>query len=348
MTMPYTFANGVGNYPDATKFNANFNYLEVLARRNRIINGNFLINQRQVTSVADDVYHLDRWYSLHESGNVTIAQVDGESGSIKNIKLTQPDASPKRIGIAQALEKNNIYDLYGSVATLTGRVRCSLSQPIRFAVVAVGADDTLNSDIVGNWLSSTFTESNFFASGAYPKAVGSITPSANTWTNFSLTVPDMGTWTNHVVFLWTEGTLIQNGTLEFARIALRQGAEAVHSETFNRSFAEELLLCQRYYEKSYDMATAPGTATTTGAIAFKAHTTGHIQGLPFKVQKRTAPVMTFYNPNSGASGTWRDVGGSTDKTATADLTGESNCRVTLTSSVDGNSMLGHYVASAEL
>ena len=350
MTVPNVFANGVGNYPDATKFNANYDYLEVLARKNRLINGNFAINQRQATSVADDAYCLDRWYVLTETGNVTVAQMtDVESGTATSIKLTQPDATPKRIGLAQIMESINCRDLQGAAVQFSGKLKCSLSQPVRFAIVGnSGSADVQTSDLVGNWSSTNYSNNNFFQGATWPYGVGTITPTAATWTNFSVTAT-LGYTNNFSVFVWTEGTLAQNGTLELARMAFKPGIEIVHGQShMHFDIASELVACQRYYEKSYNQGIAPGTATNTGIVYFMSNGTNHLECVPFKVTKRGTPNVTLYNPNSGASGSWRDYTAPADKTVGYGFVGDSIMHVNVTSSVDGNATGGHYVAEIEL
>jgi len=350
MTVPNVFANGVGNYPDATKFNANYDYLEVLARKNRLINGNFAINQRQATSVADDAYCLDRWYVLTETGNVTVAQMtDVESGTATSIKLTQPDATPKRIGLAQIMESINCRDLQGAAVQFSGKLKCSLSQPVRFAIVGnSGSADVQTSDLVDKWSSTNYSNSNFFQGETWPYGVGTITPTAATWTNFSVTAT-LGYTNNFSVFVWTEGTLAQNGTLELARMAFKPGIEIVHGQShMHFDIASELVACQRYYEKSYNQGTAPGTATTAGIVYFKSNGINHLECVPFKVTKRGTPNVTLYNPNSGASGSWRDYTAPADKTVGYGFVGDSIMHVNVTSSVDGNATGGHYVAEIEL
>ena len=48
---------------------------------------------------------------------------------------------------------------------------------------------------------------------------------------------------------------MQNAIIQF-----EAGSTATNFE--KRTFSEELTLCQRYYEKSYNLGTAPGTART--------------------------------------------------------------------------------------
>ena len=274
---------------------------------------------------------------------------DVESGTTTSIKLTQPDATPKRIGLAQIMESINCRDLQGAAVQFSGKLKCSLSQPVRFAIVGnSGSADVQTSDLVGNWSSTNYSNSNFFQGATWPYGVGTITPTAATWTNFSVTAT-LGYTNNFSVFVWTEGTLAQNGTLELARMAFKPGIEIVHGQShMHFDIASELVACQRYYEKSYNQGTAPGTATTTGIVYFRSNGTNHLEGVPFKVTKRGTPNVTLYNPNSGASGSWRDYTAPADKTVGYGFVGDSIMHVNVTSSVDGNATGGHYVAEIEL
>lgn len=83
-----------------------------------------------------------------------------------------------------------------------------------------------------------------------------------------------------------------------------------------RTFQEELHICQRYFEKSYNITTAPGTVTDVGAFF---HQSGGSFSDPrwfknvvhFKVHKRTTPTVVSYSPSTGASGQVAGAGPST-------------------------------------
>ena len=70
-------------------------------------------------------------------------------------------------------------------------------------------------------------------------------------------------------------------------------------------FETTLRKCQRYYEKSYEYATAPGTNTFSGAYYDEVGGTNYprIQA-HYSVRKRTRTpnTITIYNPNTGTSG----------------------------------------------
>jgi hypothetical protein len=78
----------------------------------------------------------------------------------------------------------------------------------------------------------------------------------------------------------------------------------------SRHFAEEFALCQRYYEKSYNIADTPGTITTNGVIyaPASAYSTTSIDPGPFvkyRVAKRIVVAPTIYNHVTGGSASFR-------------------------------------------
>jgi hypothetical protein len=119
-----------------------------------------------------------------------------------------------------------------------------------------------------------------------------------------------------------------------------------------RPFGTELALCQRYYEKSYDEATTPGTSTEAGALL--AISPGNINrvfgSIQLRVTKRGTPTYTVYS-TTGASGNFRDITTSSDKAASLATTAGQN-GVGLISSAGitavTDTIAFHYTASAEL
>tara|TARA_B100001287_G_scaffold69115_1_gene56859 strand:- start:527 stop:1687 length:1161 start_codon:yes stop_codon:yes gene_type:complete len=78
----------------------------------------------------------------------------------------------------------------------------------------------------------------------------------------------------------------------------------VATEFDHRSFGQELELCQRYYQKSYDYSTTPGTATTIGSISNTAYAAINYAGnsVQLPVRMRTTPTVTLYSTTTGATG----------------------------------------------
>jgi hypothetical protein len=125
--------------------------------------------------------------------------------------------------------------------------------------------------------------------------------SANTW--FSLGGANTASWaTANQVNAFDANS----SSLQLAQVQVIEGTHTDPTfSTAGRNFADELALCQRYYEKSYDLEIAPGT---TGSFVgsffiFKSGTNSFLQSVSFKVRKRAAPTMTERSISTGASGT---------------------------------------------
>jgi hypothetical protein len=251
---------------------------QIAGLRNKIINP-FTENQRALISVADDTYCLDRWYVLTESGNVTVAQIaDPEPGAPSAIRLTQPDATPKRMGIATIIESKDIRQYRSTAMNFAGRVKPSFTGNVRYAIIEhTGTADVVTSDVVSNWASATFTPSNFFIAGINILKTGTVAPGAATYADFSDWVA-LGASTNNVIlFFWTESAQAQNATLEANRPQYEPGIVRTPQEWR----LNELQLCQRYFwQGGYGWAGSCISATN-----------GTVSGI-FPVQMRGAPTFS--------------------------------------------------------
>lgn len=92
-----------------------------------------------------------------------------------------------------------------------------------------------------------------------------------------------------------------NNEFRLAQVQLHEGIDEIPFNRLARDFATELQMCQRYFEKTWNIGTAVGTNTLTG--------THHINGFSqasakdvvwcdeFTVNKRSTPTMTMYDQN---------------------------------------------------
>lgn len=117
-----------------------------------------------------------------------------------------------------------------------------------------------------------------------------------------------------------------------------------------RPFALDLAHCQRYYETSYNIGTAPSTATFTGCIlAFLGGTSRYRSNIVAKVQKRSTPTLTIYSPYNGSSGFIYNASTTTNQAASAIYSGENCFAVQGTESVvTTDAMVLHYVMNNRL
>jgi len=159
--------------------------------------------------------------------------------------------------------------------------------------------------------------------------------SADTWEKKTITIlgPTIGTWntTNGTAFTirWDMGVgttyttattedwsvsgniwgytggvkFVETNNVDFYITGVQLEVGSVATEFERRPFGYELGLCQRYFTKSDNYDTVPGTgsreelAIYAGLIA-NAHTQGNVN---FPVEMRAQPTLVFYHPSSGAS-----------------------------------------------
>ena len=138
----------------------------------------------------------------------------------------------------------------------------------------------------------------------------------------------------------------------YSRPQLERGDAAAGSDF--RPQALELMLCQRYYEKSYEVSVPPGTAGAAAgvvqAIAVAPSDGAYFRVLaPYSVTKRTNPAVTLYSPTTGASGATRNTYSNADITGSVNAVGSSHhCVAAIPSQSTGDRLEMHFTADAEL
>jgi hypothetical protein len=355
--------------------------------RNRIINGAQVIDQRNagaaVTGInAAGFYITDRWKSMAVntwggSGVVFSGQQNRDS-------LTPPAGFTNYLGMATTTQSTSL------PATTT----LDLTQVIEGFNMADFAWGTANAQPVtlSFWVRSNLTGTfgGSVTKSAYNRSyVFSYTISAaNTWEYKTVTIPGetTGTWltTNglgaNISFSLGAGSSMMttpgswNSTLFSAPtgqqqicastsnrfyitgVQLEEGTAASPFE--NRLYGTELQLCQRYYEKSYNIETPPGTNVSSsgeGMLVTSGSTNqgGNLQVfISFKVFKRAVPTVTGF-ADSGTSGQWTYANSSTNGTnATANFgaTGQHGTRFFIGTGQNWAvaNCAGCWTASAEL
>jgi hypothetical protein len=345
--------------------------------RNRIINGHMMIDQRAAggsftpTSTTSRTYGTcDRWGTyITVASKFTIQQ---NAGSV-----TPPAGFVNYLGITSS----SAYSTVSSDLNL-------LQQPIEgfnFADLNFGSSNAKTVTIsfwVYSSLTGTFGGSlaNFSASRFYP-FVYTIN-SANTWQYITITIPGdtTGTWvgaTNSVgAYLnfhisvgstnsaapgsWTSSTgwgangatnitSVNGATFYVTGVQFEKGSVATPFDF--RLYGKELLMCQRYYAKSYAQGTVPGTASIyNGALQSYVGTGSSGASLPFRfpVSMRAVPTITFYDL-AGTSGKVYANGNGVTPDAQTSYYGTDGAYFGQTSVTSGGvQLLAQYTASAEL
>lgn len=312
--------------------------------KNKIINGNFDFWQRASSlAITGSEYVADRWLS-HEgtSGVATISrqlfslgQTDVPNNPEYYMRHDQTTGGTGDVGFEQRIE---------DVRTLNGQ-----SLTVSFwAKVGSGSMDVTpklvqNFGTTGSPSTSVITAESaisidtlwkkYLVTFALPSINGKVLGSDN---NDFLSIQ----------LLTPVSTIF---TLDVAQIQLEKGLIA--TEYDNRPLGYELSLCQRYYEKSYNVDVNPGTTTNVGSITILAQTTTTLAA-KFRsklIEKKTTPTIIWYSPGTGANGKIRNFSDNVDETVTAITDTGNRSTGYPTVSLSGFKIYkGHYTADAEL
>lgn len=267
---------------------------------NLLINGGFSVWQRgtNFSSVASGTYVADRWRTAASAMTVSRAS-DAPTGAPYALEANASGAWT----IAQRIERASAIGLVGErLAVAFWAKSVSGSGALSVALASANADD----DFSATTAIQTITLAN---------------PGA-TWTRFIAVFDALPSGVAHGVQLSVSRA---SGACRIAGVQAHKGADAPAFSV--RAPAQEIALCQRYFEKSHNMATAPGGApgggncsATVGAPGSSAYAT-----LAFKVQKRVTPTFAVFD-GLGASAkvsyydtAWRN--GGTPSVATANEAG---------------------------
>ena len=292
--------------------------------RNRIINGDMRIDQRNagasVAFASNTVgYSLDRWLIDNTTdGALTVQQSSTAPAGFSSsclITVTTSDtslAATQRCRIRQPIEGYNISDLAWGTAnaqavTLSFWVRSSLtgsfggalnnsavdrSYPFTYTISAANTWEqktvTVAGDTSGTWL----TTNGIGLIAQFGLGIGStFSGTAGAWASSQIMAP-----TGATSVVGTNGA-----TFYITGVQLEAGTVASNFE--RRDYGRELMMCQRYYCKTFNADVAPvQNGGGIGAISFISQVANVIYDAMwrFPVEMRTTPsTITTYSTNAG-------------------------------------------------
>ena len=345
--------------------------------RNRILNGNMVIDQRNAgasVTPTDGQYVLDRWKQLQSVASKYSVQqnaggVTPPAGYTNYLGVTSLSAysvgASDYFAVLQEVEGFNSADLAwgtanASTVTVSFWVRSSLTgtfggtignsannraYPFTYAISAANTWEQKSVTIAGDTSGTWLTNNGIGLRVKFGLGVGSTyNGTAGSWQASNLISA-----TGSVSVVGTSGA-----TFYITGVQLEAGSVATPFE--RRPYGTELALCQRYFEKSYNIGTAPGSAVTASRVTTAGNagavTTGYIEGyLGWKVNKRSAPTVTIYDMAGTSAKCTRlstGIGTSDNQTVATSVEGETGCAVFSSGSASGNCLQLHYTASSEL
>lgn len=283
--------------------------------RNHLINGNFAIAQRGTSFTStgsannDDTYNLDRWYILSDGNDIADITQDTatvpSNGSQTAIALDVETVN-KKFGIAQIIEQRNCAGLIGNTVTLSFKAKVSSTSKldnVKAAIIAwSGTADTVTSDVISAW-NVEGTNPTLITNATYENSPANLNLTTSYATYSVSAAVDTASTKNIIVLIWSDVTDTTLGDfLYITDVQLEVGTAATPFE--RRQYGQELALCQRYYSKSYNLSTVPGTSSTGGYAALPglAGGTGNTRtNIRFAVDMRTAPTLSYWDLAGNAS-----------------------------------------------
>ena len=323
----------------STDVNNKLNYLESKSAKNYVINGNFDVWQRSQNAVGVNGYGYfapDRFAFATANATANISRQEFANGQEEvpnnpkyflRYELTNP-GSPNAI----------LYHKVEDIRILAGQT-CTLS-----FYAKASSNITLTTDFQQVFGSggSAIVDGN---ADKVDHSVGTSWQKFTATFNFySVTGKTIGV-ANFLQMRWYFPNNT-NITIDFAQIQLEKGSVANNFE--HRSRSQEIFLCQRFYEKSYDLETPPSSITSNGYISERAIGSDIDVNVPFRNTKRAIPSVIIINPDTGTPGYVRNYSNSTNVAMGAFYVGELSFNTAKGGLSNGQKLAWHFTADAEL
>jgi len=320
------------------------------AGKNKMINGKFDIWQRG-TSIslpnATWTYGPDRFaaYSAFSAGTSTFSQQTFTAGAApvagyeaQYFARVTCGSTATFFQIEQRLE--DVRTFAGQTVTVSFWAKSSATPTVKVTTYqnfGTGGSSGVNTDgsnfaLTSSWVRYTATLSIPSISG---KTIG---------TNNAL----------NVGLVHVSGG-INSATIDTWGWQIEAGSTATDFQTATGNLADELVACQRYYEKSYDLGTfagateGSGVITTAGSLAL---TTSFITGqVVYKVTKRVPATVVFYDLAGNSNKCRRNYPGNSNtdnQTIEAQFSGQGAISFFSSGSANASNVYVHFTASAEL
>jgi hypothetical protein len=302
------------------------------------------IFQRGATASDVNGYFVDGWYTNRTGSvnhmNVLVNNISfGSNKFALRISRTAGDTQTNALNLYQPIEQTISQSLAGGNATLS-------------FILGTGANiSALNGHAVNIYYQTSLTDQG--VGGAWT-AIGvqlfSVTANAiyGARQGYTFAIPVGATQLMVQVSFAVTGTAGADESFYITEIQLEPGSVATAFE--RRPIGTELALCQRYFEKSYNQADAPGNTSylTQGGAFLAVDVSNAIGNTQFSVTKRATPTVTIYDPTTGLSGHARDATGGASYPMTVTDISQVNFNRLTGSMTTGHLFSAMWTASAEL
>jgi hypothetical protein len=304
------------------------------AGKNKIINGDFRINQRSFTSATTEVYGFDRWITLVTNGGGSVtssaqtftagtAPVAGyEAINFYRCVTASQTATDSRAGLAQRIEDVRTFagqtvtmSFWAKAATGTPNISASIQQ--RFGSGGSAVVWTLSSvkTITTSWARYSFTLT-------VPSVAGkTIASDSNLQAVVCLSAgSDIASAFNSIG--------VQNNTFDIWGVQVEAGSIATPFQTASGGSPQaELAMCQRYYQ----VIASGSSKAICNAMAYGATSVYGI--IHFNTQMRTTPTISQVTGTNFYSIEGNAVGDAFDSIAGLNYASEGRTGISVTSGI---------------
>ena len=269
---------------------------------NKIINGNFAVNQRTddqsetqsytaatTPANSDDTYLFDRWKLLSDGNDIVDVHSYGRTMGSRDFGTNsgppwmpaetgfamamEVETGDKKFGQAQFIESMNCNDLRGQTCTLSWKARTSVLQSsptsIKAAVIGwVGTSDTITSDIISDW-NDEGSDPILVANAEYLNVPSNILLNS-TMKTYSLKVNVPVGIKNVIVFIWNDmsngvvGTTV--GDFIFLSDVQLERGDFENPRFQNEPYDITERKCHRYYYKATGTHFGQVYSTSSGFV----------------------------------------------------------------------------------
>lgn len=346
-----------------------------------LYNGGFDFAQRQApatlttySNTTGRAYGADRWGMTNENASIQYQRVDSiaavEAGlNARFYGKFKKITSAGKIQVSQVVEGANTGSLRGRTVRVQAKMRYTVaaSMTVRLGLLyltSAGTVDVMPASFVSahgangtdpTWGTNLTALAPVTVDGGSISGLGMTCVLTGSWVRYSATFVVPTTAKNLIPCIWSNSQLAANDELNIAETGNYDGSEII--DWTPRPYAQELALCQRYYQKSFAIDTAPAQNVGLAGSVRVPVTTAGISTVSIVGQVRHVVTLfhalgaiTIYNP-SAANAFVRNVTGPSDATATSTANPQTsgfhvNCTGIAAWAV-GNDAAFHYSVEAD-
>jgi hypothetical protein len=319
---------------------------------NPVINSALDIWQRGTSFTvpsSSTTYTADRWAVVRNATGMTVsrqaAALTGFNYAIR-IQRDSGNTSTLTLDAGYTLESADAIPYAGKTVTVSFYVRAGANYSatsnnlVSYANWGTGTDQRILSGFTG---STNFVYNTTALTTSWQRVTGTGT--------IGSTATEFG-----IGFQYTPiGTAGAADYFDVTGLQVDVGSVALPYRRYSATLQGELAACQRYYEKSYDQATAPGTSVLNGVYwsssSNASATTSYLNaGLRYNVVKRNVPTVTIWDGAGNVNKCTRTtlgVGDNNNQSVTVAQNGNTGANVYSTGT-SNTTIFFHYVADSEL